>query len=248
MYSRPNAPLAACRPIYNRPVTEPSPDPAGEPAGPARPGGAGVPLNARGARLNRRGLETRARLIRTAIAMLADSEHGAEVSANLVAKRAGVTWGTVQHQFGDVDGLWAAVLDELASQGDMLPWKEMDDGSVTERMGRIVDALWSGLDSPPGRAVATLRGLLPRNTVEFTETYPRTAEQLARWDRRWRRAYARAFRGLVVDAYRLERVRHLLPAAVHGLYLEQHLSTWTDIDDARAVLAESIAGYLERRD
>ncbi|MFB4309521.1 hypothetical protein [Actinomadura sp. GTD37] len=229
-------------------MTEPSSDQGAQPDGPAGPSATGTPLNARGARLNRRGLETRARVIRTAIGMLADTEHGGEVSANLVAKRAGVTWGTVQHQFGDVDGLWAAVLADLGSRGDMLPWKETDDGSVAERMGRIVDALWSGLDSPTGRAVATLRNLLPRNTAEFTETYPRTAEQLTRWDRRWRRAYARAFRGLVVDAYRLERVRHLLPAAVHGLYLEQRLSTWTDIDEARAVLAESIAGYLERRD
>jgi AcrR family transcriptional regulator len=226
-------------------VTEPSTGRAAEPKGAADPGTAGAPLNARGARLNRRGLETRARVIGTAIAMLADSEHGGEVSANLIAKRAGVTWGTVQHQFGDVDGLWAAVLEELGNRGDMLPWKEMDDGSVAERMSRIVDALWSGLDSPAGRAVATLRGLLPRSTAEFTETHPRTAEQLTVWDRRWRRAYARAFRGLVVDAYRLERVRHLLPAAVRGLYLEQRLSTWTDIDEARAVLAESIAGYLE---
>ncbi|XRQ14328.1 TetR/AcrR family transcriptional regulator [Actinomadura welshii] len=214
---------------------------------PKEPAGRGAALNARGAPLNRRGLETRARVIRTAIDMLADSEHGGEASANLVAKRAGVTWGTVQHQFGDADGLWAAVLEELAGQGDTLPWKDMDDGSVAERIGRIVDALWSGLDSPPGRAVAALRGLLPRSTAEFTEGYPRTAEQLDLWDRRWRRAYARAFRGLVVDAYRLERVRHLLPAAVRGLYLEQRLSTWTDIDDARAVLAESVAGYLDSR-
>lgn len=232
-------------PTYNRPVTEPSSARGAEPEDPA---GAGPRLNARGARLNRRGLETRARVIGTAIDMLADSEHGGGVSANLVAKRAGVTWGTVQHQFGGVDGLWAAVLEELGDQGGMLPWTEADDGSVHERMSRIVDALWSGLDSPAGRAVAALRSLLPRNTAEFTEAYPRTAEQLGRWERRWRRAYARAFRGLVVDAYRLERVRHLLPAAVHGLYLEQRLSTWTDIDDARAVLAESIAGYLDRRD
>ncbi|GAA0566583.1 TetR/AcrR family transcriptional regulator [Actinomadura livida] len=228
-------------------MTEPSSARGAQPVEPAGRGVTGPPLNARGAPLNRRGLETRARVIRTAIAMLADSEHAGEASANLVAKRAGVTWGTVQHQFGGVDGLWAAVLEELAGQGDMLPWKDIDDGSVAERMSRIVDALWSGLDSPPGRAVAALRSLLPRNTAEFTEAYPRTAEQLNLWDRRWRRAYARAFRGLVVDAYRLERVRHLLPAAVRGLYLEQHLSTWTDIDDARAVLAESIAGYLDPR-
>ncbi|WP_218826754.1 TetR/AcrR family transcriptional regulator [Actinomadura meyerae] len=228
-------------------MTEPSTGRDAEPKGAAGPGDTAAPLNARGARLNRRGLETRARVIETAAGLLAGGGHGGEISANLVAKRAGVTWGTVQHQFGDVDGLWAAVLEELGGQGEMLPAADMDDGSVTERMIRIVDALWAGLDSPPGRAVATLRGLLPRDTAELAATYPRTAAQLARWDRRWRRAYARAFRGLVVDAYRLERVRHLLPAAVHGLYMEQRLSTWTDVDEARAVLAESVAGYLEAR-
>ncbi len=54
----------------------------------------------------------------------------------------------------------------------MLPWQDIDDGSVAERMSRIVDALWSGLDSTPGRAVAALRSLLLRSTAEFTETYP----------------------------------------------------------------------------
>ena len=202
-------------------------------------------LSAKGTRLNKRGLETREHLLRSALRCLADGGPDA-ASASSVAREAGATWGTVQHQFGDVDGLWAAVLEELGSRADMLPWKEMDDGSIAERMARIVDALWSGLDSTPGRAVAALRGLLPRNTAELADAYPRTGAQLALWDRRWRRAYGRAFQGLVVDAYRLERVRHLLPAAVHGLYLEQSLSTWTDVDEARAVLAESVAGYLER--
>jgi AcrR family transcriptional regulator len=65
-------------------------------------------VSAKGTRLNRRGLETRQHLLEVALECLAAGPEAA--SANLVARESGVTWGTVQHQFGDVDGLWAAVL------------------------------------------------------------------------------------------------------------------------------------------
>jgi AcrR family transcriptional regulator len=70
--------------------------------------GRGGSLSAQGTRLNRRGRETRRHLLEVALRCL---EAGPEAaSANLVAREAGATWGTVQHQFGDVDALGAAVL------------------------------------------------------------------------------------------------------------------------------------------
>ena len=75
-------------------------------------------LSAKGTRLNRRGLETRRTLLKVAIRCLADGSEG--VSANLIAREAGVTWGTVQHQFGDADGLWAAVLAHISERSDPL--------------------------------------------------------------------------------------------------------------------------------
>ena len=67
-------------------------------------------LSAKGTRLNRRGLETRGNMLDVAVRVLAAGGPDA-VSANSVAKEAGATWGVVQHQFGDADGLWAAVLE-----------------------------------------------------------------------------------------------------------------------------------------
>ena len=38
----------------------------------------------------------------------------AECADLMAANYAGVTWGTIQHQFGDADGVWTAVLDRRA--------------------------------------------------------------------------------------------------------------------------------------
>ena len=93
-------------------------------------------LSAKGTRLNRRGLETRDVLLRTAIHCLA--EGGPEsVSANLVAREAGVTWGTVQHQFGDVDGLWAAVLGSVAERASTLHLTVEGQESSDDLGGRV---------------------------------------------------------------------------------------------------------------
>ena len=38
---------------------------------------------------------------------------------NRIAKEIGATWGAVKYQFGDVDGLWAAVLRRTAERRAM---------------------------------------------------------------------------------------------------------------------------------
>jgi AcrR family transcriptional regulator len=211
---------------------------------PAAPPGSPPLVNARGAKLNKRGRETRARVIRTAVEMLAETEHGG-ASANLIAKAAGVTWGTVQHQFGDVDGLWAAVLDELQHRRTMLPTDAEPADTVAGRIRQIVEGLWDGMQTPEARTVSAIRNTLPADTDELASAYPLTAQRFAAWDRHWRKVYARAFDGLSVDQRRLERVRELLPPAVRGLRNERNLSTWTDIDEAREGLIEATALYLD---
>ena len=203
-----------------------------------------APLSAQGTRLNRRGLETRARVLDTALACLAEGPDAA--SANLVARRAEVTWGTLQHQFGDVDGLWAAVLAHAAPAGPML-----GDGSaaagVADRVREIVDLLWAGLERPRMAAILHLRLALPADRAALEAAYPRTAEALRAWDQRWDEEVRAAFSAYDVDPVRLARVRSLLPGAVRGLHLEQRLSTYADADEARRGLAEALGEYLSRR-
>lgn len=200
-------------------------------------------LSAKGTKLNRRGLETRSTLLRVAVRCLAEGGPDA-VSANLVAKEAGVTWGTVQHQFGDSDGLWAAMLESISERGTTLVPVPADVATLGERVALIVETIWNALEKPSLRAMHNLRSALPREWRDLEAEYPRTAAALLEWDRRWEAACRAAFEGIDVDPVKLRRVRMLLPGAVRGLHEEQHLSSFADVDDARRGLAEALAAYL----
>lgn len=200
-------------------------------------------LSAKGTRLNKRGLETRDTLLRTAVRCLA--EGGPEsVSANLVAREAGVTWGTVQHQFGDVDGLWAAVLTAVSERATTLIPVAEDAHDLGNRVDQVVRLIWDALEKPAVRAIHNLRRALPRERAALEAEFPRTASALVDWDAKWDRAVREAFAGFDVDKVKLRRVRSLLPGAVRGLHDEQYLSSYADIMDARRGLAEAITDYL----
>jgi AcrR family transcriptional regulator len=198
-------------------------------------------LSAQGTRLNRRGLETRARVLDVALACLAEGPDAA--SANLVARRAEVTWGTLQHQFGDTDGLWAAVLEHVAPAGPLLG-AARPGATVERRVHQVVERLWAGLDLPWMRAILHLRLALPPDRADLERAWPRTAAALRAWDARWDDEVRAAFAAYDVDPARLRRVRALLPGAVRGLHAERRLSTYADADEARRGLAEALAAYL----
>lgn len=200
-------------------------------------------LSAKGTRLNKRGLETREHLLRSALRCLADGGPEA-ASASSVAREAGATWGTVQHQFGDVDGLWAAVLEFVLSDRAAMTPDLPDSPDLSDRVDAILTLLWNAMDRPASRAIHHLRLALPQHREELEASYPRTAEAIAHWDEAWTATVEHAFDGLAVDPVRLARVRSLLPGAMRGLHSERFLSTYTDSDEARAGLAGAITAYL----
>lgn len=200
--------------------------------------------SAKGTRLNRKGLETRQLLLRAAVRCLADGGPEA-VSANLIAQHAGVTWGTVQHQFGDVDGLWAAVLEFISHDAHgPLSAPPPESLQLVDRVDAILRMLGAALDFPASRAVYNLRGSLPRDRGELESAFPRTAAAMAGWETDWTELVSLAFAGLDVDAEKLDRVRSLLPGAMRGLQVEESLGTYIDSGEARRGLREAITAYL----
>ncbi len=201
-------------------------------------------LSAKGTRLNRRGLETRQHLLKVALRCLASGEPET-VSANLIAREAGVTWGTVQHQFGDVDGLWAAVLEYVVEhRGAGVAATLPDAPDLADRVNAVVDLLWNSLELPGQLALYHLRLGLPRRREDLEAQYPQTAKAIARWDTEWTAMCEQAFAGLELDRERLTNVRHLLPGTIRGLHNEQHLSSYTDVAAARRGLAAALTSYL----
>lgn len=201
-------------------------------------------VSAKGTRLNRRGLQTRQTVIDVAIVELAAAHGGEQVSASLIAKRAGVTWGTVQHQFGDVDGLWAAVLEHVLHVWEPTPQPFDEPTTLEERITVIVERFWRALGFREGRAIENLRVMLPGDTATLERTHPATAAALSAWERRWAEANAQAFAGLDVDPVKLQRVQIFLPGAIRGMWSESALSQLVDMDEGIRGLIGAVVAYL----
>lgn len=202
-------------------------------------------LSAQGTKLNKRGIESRRRFIDQAIETLA-AEGPAGASANLIAKQAGFTWGTVQHQFGDADGVWAAVIDVMDEVlRDVEVTRPLDDASISRRVNVVIERLWAGWDSPGVRAVENLRLALPRHAETLAAEYPETEAALRRFDQTWQYVWSQLFADLPVSEIRLRRVRSLIPAALRGLRQESDVVGYSDPDEGRRALIDAVVAYLE---
>ncbi|GAC70883.1 TetR/AcrR family transcriptional regulator [Gordonia soli] len=196
-------------------------------------------------RANRRGLATRESMITAAITSLASGDP-ASVSGNRIARDIGATWGVVKYQFGDIDGLWAAVLRHTADRRGDLPATATPRGSIRERVTGLVDAMYLGLRTPEALAIETLRAALPRDTAELERDFPLTAAELASWKPNWDHACEREFADLGIDPGRIRQIAALLPAAMRGITSERTLGTYGNLDDARTGLINSIVAFLEQ--
>ncbi|GAC47667.1 TetR/AcrR family transcriptional regulator [Gordonia aichiensis] len=194
-------------------------------------------------RANKRGQATRDSMIHAAIAALATGDPTA-VSGNRIAREIGATWGVVKYQFGDIDGLWAAVLRHTADERGDLPANVKPDGTLRERVSALIDAMFYGLTTPEARAIETLRATLPREHAELEREFPRTAAELASWKPNWDSAFERAFADLGLDPQKVRQMAALIPGAMRGLISEHTLGTYGNLDDARAGMVGAIVAYL----
>lgn len=169
----------------------------------------------------------------------------AAASANRIAKDAGATWGAVKYQFGDIDGLWAAVLARTAERRGRLPSGATPNAPLHERVSAIIDLLFDGLSAPDSRAIETLRAALPRDGAELERLYPQTAAELQSWGRSWITACQQAFADVDVDPERVREVASFIPGAMRGLVSERQLGSFYDLDLARAGLTNAIVNYLQ---
>lgn len=200
-------------------------------------------------RPNRRGRATRQIMLEAALHALASGDVGA-ASANRIAKQVGATWGAVKYQFGDVDGLWAAVLRGTAERRGTLPLRPAPGTTLQQRVAAVIDLLYDGLTAPDSRAIDTLRRALPRDNAELERLYPQTAAELAAWGRGWLAACQQAFGAADADAgvdpQRVREVAAFLPGAMRGIVSERQLGTYSDLDLARRGLTNAIVSYLQR--
>ena len=136
-----------------------------------------LPPRERRSRLER-ATETRERIMLAVIESISEIGYP-RTTAIEIARRAGVSWGAVQHHFGDKDGILVAVLEESFNRftevlGD-LPDTKL---SLSRRVSLFVDRSWQHFGSAHYRSTFEILLNLPAELSWKDET-------LTAWTRIW---------------------------------------------------------------
>lgn len=114
-------------------------------------------------------------------------------SSNEIARRAGVTWGTIQHQFGSREALLLAVInDSWADLQHSLENAEIEGESLEERLAAVLDVLSMHYGTPQHLAHLEILLDLIQNPTTSAETRQAAVEHGRGLTRAWRPLFASA--------------------------------------------------------
>jgi len=192
-----------------------------------------------------RSADTRAKIINAVVESI--GEVGFQgTTATQIAKRAGVTWGAVQHHFGGKDGILEAVLEDTLNRfAARLADLPTESASLEERVSIFVDRCWEHYRSPHYRSTfEILLNHLPKaDTWEGPSRQRRVLEEL---DGLWTRIFidsplSRKER-LILESYTIAVLSGL---ATHLVLLGQQP---VNLDGEIALLKKSVLRGLQRQD
>ena len=156
--------------------------------------------------------ETRARITAAVLESIADVGFR-RTTASEITRRAGVTWGAVQHHFGGKDGtLLAVVEDSFARFAAMLDDIPLAGSPLEERAALFIDRAWKHFSSPGYRSTfEILLNYLGRDDLPDTPSWQR--DMFRAWDRIW----MRLFHDAPIARRRHLVLEHYIISALSGL-------------------------------
>jgi AcrR family transcriptional regulator len=160
-----------------------------------------------------RSATTRRLLIDAAIECLSELGY-LESTVEVVAKRAGVSRGAVQHHFGSRNDLLIAVVDDF---GLALaePAEIGGNLSVAARVDAAIERTWELVRRPHFIAVVQV-WLATRNTPEIVNS---TSKKIAQFERELDRRWQDLFSDIRVRPEQIAVTRHIVLATLRGLAL-----------------------------
>jgi len=166
--------------------------------------------------LTRKGIQTHDRVVQAGIECIAELGFHA-ASTNKIAARAGVTWGTLQHQFGDKITLLEAIMEAAyKTRMDSIFGATSVDTPLPERISQLINAFWTEQNS----AATIALGDIVRSVSADPEYRDRFLPILLRM----RDAYDRMWNQLFVDVSlpreTFEATKQLALASIRGLSMD----------------------------
>jgi AcrR family transcriptional regulator len=109
----------------------------------------------------------------------------ARTTAAEIARRAGVTWGAVQHHFGGKEGILIAVLEDSFDRfASRLAEIDTEGASLEKRVDQFIDRAWEHFGSAHYRSTFEILLSYAGPDIPAPETLWQD-EMLQAWDRIW---------------------------------------------------------------
>jgi AcrR family transcriptional regulator len=191
----------------------------------------------------RRGIETRDRLITATQEAVAEIGFN-RTSSREVARRAGLTFGVIQHHFGTYEAL---LLATVATEGDrlreVLAGAEITGDTPEQCLAALADLIWEFVSRPENLAFMDIHNNLMRDPSTSAEALELLQNGRELVEAQWLDLMARSFDWHEPDP----SLRYLLFATLRGLAITRWMSQDTlTMDRERALFVEAMAPYFER--
>jgi AcrR family transcriptional regulator len=158
--------------------------------------------------------ETRAKILAAVVDAIAEVGFH-RTTAVEITRRAGVTWGAVQHHFGDKDGILVAVLEDsfgrFAARLEDVPVERL---ALDRRVALFVGRAWQHFTS---REYASTYEILLDHLRREDPPQPSGVRWQIQMSRAWERVWRRFFGDVAVPRKRQLRLQHYTVAVLTGL-------------------------------
>lgn len=171
-----------------------------------------------------------------------------QASSNEIARRAGVTWGVIQHQFGTREGLLLAVLnDRWATLEHRMATADVQGETLEERLQCVLDVLASYYGNP--EHLVQLQIILdlsknPKTSLEARQAVAAHGEELTRaWQPLFDSALGPAAKDLELVRYAFLTLRGYL----QGAMISSRIADTADDSVQRQLLVRGVAAAIRER-
>jgi AcrR family transcriptional regulator len=183
-----------------------------------------------------RSTTTRGQLVQAAVACIAQLGL-AKATSSVIAAKAGLTSGAVQHHFQSRDELLLAVVDDFGkSLADTGGEPHSSNEPIASRVRRIFERYWGLFSSPQFLAIMKIWLGTQGNVAVYREMLDRMRWFEIRFDREW----VELFSDCPAAPETIAAARHVALGAMRGLALSQSYSVDRSGAKAEVALLESM--------
>jgi AcrR family transcriptional regulator len=203
-----------------------------------------VPVAAKARRRRRDGEQTWRRVLDAATESILENGYY-HTSSNEIARRAGVTWGAIQHQFGTREGLLLEILNDRWNRlQERMATGDVTGDTLEERLHCVLDVLASHYGQP--EHLVQLQILLDLTQNPNTSSETRQAVELhgERLLKAWQPLFVRALGDAADEADLVRYAFSTLRGYLQGSLIASSIAELSDDKIERELLVRGVAAAI----